>query len=196
MVQIICLHILFAKILHCIQSQLRDKLNHPANRRFLSNLMEGRMLQTTYNDRNGEKKQIKFGGLTTRGADSVLAFGRLPRPFNVNIAAYFYCRHRIRLAYPYLPIVIESFLGKGEDRYYPLELLEIQLEDNESEQLIDSNSPIGPPEQNLFELLPMIGSGIKEQKDEEEEDKLTIDEYDSARCECSQKEKKWYKLFP
>jgi hypothetical protein len=70
--------------------------------------------------------------LTKSGADSIQAYGKLPRPFNISIAAHFYARHRIRLLYPYLPCVTEHF-KKGEDRFYPMELLELVKETDEDD---------------------------------------------------------------
>jgi hypothetical protein len=81
-------------------------------------------VKTLYHDRLGLNKTFTFDGLTYRGADKILAYGRLSPLFNCTVAQYFYTRHRIRLQYPYLPCVVEKFTN-GEDRFYPLELLEL-----------------------------------------------------------------------
>lgn len=86
-----------AQILKCKVSALRDRLNHPAHRARMLAELNGRLVRTTYEDRNGFKKTFAIGGLTQQGADSLMAYGRLPRPFAVCVAAYFYTRHRIKV---------------------------------------------------------------------------------------------------
>lgn len=119
-----------AQLLNCRLRTLRDRINHPEDRVRLINALKGRKVRTTYKDRNGETKTFFADGLSALGAAHTMAYGRLPRPYNINIAGHFYCRHRIKLHYPYLPCVIEHFPG-GEDRYYPIELLEL-IDDQKS----------------------------------------------------------------
>lgn len=69
-------------------------------------------------------KTFFIGGITTQPAAFLPAYGNLPRPLNISVAAHFYCRHKLRLKNFYLPCIIER-IGKGNERYYPLELLEI-----------------------------------------------------------------------
>uniref|UniRef100_A0A914IDZ3 PAZ domain-containing protein n=1 Tax=Globodera rostochiensis TaxID=31243 RepID=A0A914IDZ3_GLORO len=111
--------------LECPPKSLRDRLNHPEDRvRVLSEVI-GRKVRTTYNDRNGMKKTFYVGGITEFGAAFTQAYGRMKGPYNVNVAAYFYTRHRIKLHHPYVPCIIEKFNGNGEDRFYPMELIEL-----------------------------------------------------------------------
>nr|CAD2191128.1 unnamed protein product [Meloidogyne enterolobii]CAD2194136.1 unnamed protein product [Meloidogyne enterolobii]CAD2197435.1 unnamed protein product [Meloidogyne enterolobii]CAD2203776.1 unnamed protein product [Meloidogyne enterolobii]CAD2203777.1 unnamed protein product [Meloidogyne enterolobii] len=112
------------RILGCSEKSLRDHLNHPDNRVLIFKEILGRKVQTTYEDQNGFKKTFRIDGLTRHGGNSLVAYGRLPFPYNVSVAAHYYARHRIRLRYPYLQCVVERFPFGGEDRYYPLELLE------------------------------------------------------------------------
>nr|CAD2134305.1 unnamed protein product [Meloidogyne enterolobii]CAD2161394.1 unnamed protein product [Meloidogyne enterolobii]CAD2204600.1 unnamed protein product [Meloidogyne enterolobii] len=112
------------RILGCSAKSLRDHLNHPDNRVLIFKEILGRKVQTTYEDQNGFKKTFRIDGLTQHGGNSLVAYGRLPFPYNVSVAAHYYARHRIRLRYPYLQCVVERFPFGGEDRYYPLELLE------------------------------------------------------------------------
>jgi hypothetical protein len=114
-----------ARILECKVADLRDMLNHPSSRSKIVKELTGKKLRTTYDDRNGMIKNFFFDGLTRKGADCTNAYGRLPRPFNVPVAAHFYARHRIRLQNPYLHCVIEKFPNGAEERYYPLELVEL-----------------------------------------------------------------------
>lgn len=121
-----------AKILGCRVSSLRDRLNHPEDREKITKLLKDRTVSTTYLDRCGFRKTFTFGGLSEKGADSTLAYGRLKRVFNCAVSVHFYARHRIKLAFPYNHCVIESF-PNGHDRYYPLELLELCKEENREE---------------------------------------------------------------
>ena len=127
-----------AHLLKCKVSALRDRLRHPADRAFVMAKLNGRTVRTTYEDRNGFKKSFTIGGLTQQGADALMAYGRLPRPFAVCVAAYYYTRHRIKvkmfminrsmnvkLHHPYHVCIIERFPDGAEDRYFPLELLEL-----------------------------------------------------------------------
>ncbi|KAL3077648.1 hypothetical protein niasHT_039440 [Heterodera trifolii] len=87
-----------------------------------------RKLITTYSDRNGFTHTLFFAGLTEEGADSVLAYGNLRRPYNVCVAAHYYARHRIMLKYPQFPCVIEKCFGQRDGplhKYYPLELVKV-----------------------------------------------------------------------
>lgn len=86
-----------AQILKCKVSVLRDRLHHPADRMRVLDELNGRLVRTTYEDRNGFKKSFTIGGLTQQGADALMAYGRLPRPFAVCVAAYYYTRHRIKV---------------------------------------------------------------------------------------------------
>jgi hypothetical protein len=115
-----------AHFLKCSIKQLSDKINHPENREKLIKHLNGRIVQTTYKDRKGEKKVIVIGGITYNGADEVLAYGKLPPQFNVTVSQHFYSRHRIRLHYPYIPCIIQK-IGT-HNHYYPMELLEFEEE--------------------------------------------------------------------
>lgn len=115
---------LCSQILKCRVADLRDLLNHPINRTKVMKSLSGKQIQTTYDDRNGMRKSFFVGGLSQKGANVLMAFGKMPRPFNISVTAYFYSRHRIRLQNPFLHCIIEKF-PNGEDRHYPLELLEI-----------------------------------------------------------------------
>lgn len=95
----------------------------------------------------------------------------------LQVCAHYYCRHRIRLHYPFHPCVVESFPPGGEDRYFPMELLE----------LIDDAKPwLG----NMFKEISMKDDDastssdtlVAESKVKMEDD----DEEDTGRGECSQ----------
>jgi hypothetical protein len=114
-----------ASILGCTEKQLRDFVNHPTNLDKLLNELKGKKVRTTYADRNGFHKTFYIDGITSEGADSLMAYGKLARPFNVCVAAHYYAHHRIRLCYPYSPCIVEKFNAGGENHFYPLELVEL-----------------------------------------------------------------------
>lgn len=123
-----------ANFLNCRVKDLRDRLNHPEERKKVNQKFFGSILTTTYKDRNDFKHTFSFIEISEQGADQLLAYGKLRKPFNCSVAAHFYARHRIRLLFPYNQCVVEKFTT-GEDRYYPLELLELK-EMGKKEQFI------------------------------------------------------------
>ncbi|KAL3120112.1 hypothetical protein niasHT_006312 [Heterodera trifolii] len=145
-----------AQILGCSTKSLRDKLNHPEDR--VKALKE---LKTFFVD-----------GISDQGAAFIPAYGRLRQPYNINIAAHFYARHRIKLHLPYVPCVVEKYSGCGEDRYYPMELLEIVGDDYKERWL-----------GNLFTEIEDIPTKRLGQVEEAEEND---DDNDGGRDECSQ----------
>lgn len=167
-----------ARILNCPIKTLRDKLNHPSDRKLVLNTLIGRKVQTTYKDRNGFQKTFFIGGITTKGADTVSAYGRLTRPFNINIAAYFYTRHRIKLHHPFLHCIIERFPKGGEDRYYPMELL--QLVEDRVECNGWAQPPPSPPGTKCAHQLFKELDSIKEEKEEEQESEEEEEDYEDS----------------
>lgn len=124
------------RILKCGNvKSLRDRLNHPIDRALILKFLLGKKVRTTYMDRNGMAKTFFVGGITSQPAAFLPAYGKLPRLFNISVTAHFYARHRLRLKNSYLPCIIER-IGNGNDRFYPLELLEIV---DEGDQLWKSN---------------------------------------------------------
>ena len=112
------------RILGCSPQSLWAELNDVLKRDRVVRNLQGSIVKTLYHDRLGLKKSFTFDGLTWRGANKTLAYGRLNPIFNCTIVQFFYTRHGIRLQYPYLPCVVEK-VANGEDRFYPLELLEL-----------------------------------------------------------------------
>jgi hypothetical protein len=169
-----------ARILNCKPSQLREKLAHTGKREELIRRMpyyiSSKKMHTTYKDRKGEKREFKFGGITEEGADAIKAFGRLSRPFNMSVVQYFYAKHGIRLQFPYLPCVIERFPVGAEDYNYPMELVEMEMEE---QQFYELPMPcwFTPPEHalHLFGNLSLgenSSQNVKEKANEEEDPSL------------------------
>lgn len=186
-----------AKILKCKVKELRDRLNHPADRECILKELEGKKVRTTYQDRNGFTKTFFLGGISLKGAVDIPAFGRLRRPFNISVCAYFYARHKLRLHHPYLHCVIENSCLNGEPRYYPMELVTLVTEPEGSESL-HLNSTLTPKIINFGQLFREINldngkeSSWKSMHSYEEEIHASheVDEdeqsYKLGRASCSQ----------
>ncbi|KAL3092840.1 hypothetical protein niasHT_030029 [Heterodera trifolii] len=168
-----------AQLLKCPVKLLRDRLNHPEDRALVLKHLIGRKVRTTYNDRNGLTKTFFIGGISAQGAAFLPAYGHLRNPFNINVAAHFYARHRIKLHFPYVPCIVERFSGGGEDRHYPMELLE----------LIDDNMDIDNNNNWLGNLFTEIDDNDKSSTSSHHTSLHLIledDDMDIGRNECSQ----------
>jgi hypothetical protein len=161
-----------AKLLNCSPKALREHINHPINWVRIENLLMHRKTQTCYLDRKGQHKTVKVNGLTRKAATKLMAYGKMNAKYNVSVCQHFYARHRVRLLFPELPCVIEHF-PKGEDRFYPLEMLKFLDEPI-------SNDWLG----NMFKE---ITSGDKKKKEEEADNDKVEEDVDFARSDCSQK---------
>ena len=126
-----------ADFLGCPIKSLREEMHLPENQYRIIEKFKGQKVRTNYKSKDGEQKLMIIDGFTRNGADRMPAYGRLAKPYNISVAAHFYARHRIRLRYPFIPCVIQHF-DKGENRYYPLELME--LLDYDDEELAPINS--------------------------------------------------------
>uniref|UniRef100_A0A915NXV7 PAZ domain-containing protein n=1 Tax=Meloidogyne floridensis TaxID=298350 RepID=A0A915NXV7_9BILA len=123
-----------SKILDCTPENVRYRLNNKSDRDRVLCEIRGKALKTNYLDRNGSKQIIYCDGITTHCSHQLMAFGNLRSPFNICVSAYFYARHRILLKYPYQQCI------QYKNLYYPLELLELYSDMEETET--DSDSPI------------------------------------------------------
>nr|CAD2167459.1 unnamed protein product [Meloidogyne enterolobii]CAD2175532.1 unnamed protein product [Meloidogyne enterolobii]CAD2184747.1 unnamed protein product [Meloidogyne enterolobii]CAD2186842.1 unnamed protein product [Meloidogyne enterolobii]CAD2197505.1 unnamed protein product [Meloidogyne enterolobii] len=132
-----------ANILCCTVKSLRCYLNHPESKKLILKKLQGRKVETTYTDKNGMKRSFFIGGLSNEGANVIPAYGRLSKPFNISVTQHYYAKHRIRLQNPYLQCIIEQIPNKTEsfkeNRYYPMELLEIVKEEEDEEKIPNSN---------------------------------------------------------
>ena len=72
-------------ILRCRPEELQHRLNHPMARARILNALRGRRVRTTYVDRNGFRKVFHIGGLSVQGANMLMAYGSLPRPYNTSV---------------------------------------------------------------------------------------------------------------
>nr|CAD2187348.1 unnamed protein product [Meloidogyne enterolobii] len=162
-----------ANILCCTVKSLVTLLNHPENRKLILKKLQGCKVATTYTDKNGMKKSFTISGLSKEGANVIPAYGRLSKPFNISVTAHYYAKHRIRLQNPYLHCIIEQFPNKTgsfkENRYYPLELLELVKEEEKEEKTL-----------NLSESFKVTSKRVPSPKDKliivDEDDEVNFDQ--------------------
>nr|CAD2167493.1 unnamed protein product [Meloidogyne enterolobii] len=118
-----------ARLLECSVLSLSGHLVNPQTRIKVMKEFLDRKVQTTYLNKDYQRKTFLFGGLTRKGANRIRAYGRLRSHYNVTISQHFYTRHRIRLRNPYLNCVIDRRPFE-KDRFYPLEVLEFVDEEH------------------------------------------------------------------
>lgn len=155
----------FCIILNCTPHSLQEKLFHPTSRNLAMKNFQGCLVQTTYKNRLGFTRTFSIDGLSRNGADLIIAYGRLP---NYSLSTYHFVHYNIRLHYPNLPCVVEKFADGGEDRYYPLELLQLAEDNKIKHDLVPPTDYLG----NLFTKIKMVPKTTKhvESKGEEEDD--------------------------
>uniref|UniRef100_A0A1I8BXC3 PAZ domain-containing protein n=1 Tax=Meloidogyne hapla TaxID=6305 RepID=A0A1I8BXC3_MELHA len=138
-----------SKKLNCPAYLVRYRLMYQENANLMAKFIQGNgPLETTYQDRNGQRSRIICNGVTTCGAHLLKAYGDLSYPFNISIAAYFFAHHKIRLLYPFHPCVIERTCtdnGGICERYYPLELLRFIPSESSTPSTISSSISFIPP---------------------------------------------------
>nr|CAD2175749.1 unnamed protein product [Meloidogyne enterolobii] len=122
-----------SNILDCNNDNVKQRLSIKCDRDRILDEIRGKVLKTTYFDRNGNIQKIYCDGLTTLGSHQLMAYGNLRKPFNISVSAYFHARHKILLKYPFHQCV------HFKDCYYPLELLTLVVEDFDDP---DSDCPI------------------------------------------------------
>lgn len=173
-----------ARLLNCKVKTLRDEINHPSNKLILQKALVGRKARTTYEDRNGLNKTILIGGITSKDGNSLPAYGRLAKQFNISVVQHFYARHRIKIRHPYLPCAIEKF-ASGEDRYYPFEMLELVEEKEIKPLFVQTPNANKKWLDNMFKTIGETSSPdiIMNNEENNEDDK---NDEDSWRSCCSQ----------
>jgi hypothetical protein len=60
--------------LNCPENKLEEFLNNPAIKQLVERYLDGKLLRTTYKDRNGRCKEFKFGRLTDKTAATLYAY--------------------------------------------------------------------------------------------------------------------------
>ena len=98
-----------ASLFKCEVNALQEHLNHPLAVNKVDAFMKDKRLRTTYLNRYGTKKEVKYTKLSLKSATQQEAYeGYL----GISVRVHFYCRHRIRLLFPSLKCVSE--LNKKE----------------------------------------------------------------------------------
>lgn len=180
-----------ARILQCRYFQFEEVLHGRGNYEKLlielENLCCPRTLKTSYKDRNGLYIHFNYGGLTLDGPTSIPAFGHLSRIYNISVCAFYYIRHRIRIIYPYFPCVIEKCPG-GELRHYPIELVEIELDQQQFDSLPLPcwYSSTAREALHLFDSLSLQDSSNASTSQQQQEEVEGEEEDGGGRNQCSQ----------
>jgi hypothetical protein len=68
------LTVALSKLLYCEPKHLQEFLNNPITKNSVEEYLKGKKLFTTYCDKQGEKKEVKFGGITLKSAAELYAF--------------------------------------------------------------------------------------------------------------------------
>ena len=68
------LTVALSKLLHCEPKNLQEYLNNPLSKNYVEEYLKGKKLLTTYCDKQGEQKEVKFGGITLKSAAELYAF--------------------------------------------------------------------------------------------------------------------------
>jgi len=119
-----------ASLFKCEVNALQEHLNHPLAVNKVDAFMKDKRLRTTYLNRYGTKKEVKYTKLSLKSATQQEAYeGYL----GISVRVHFYCRHRIRLLFPSLKCVSE-LNQKGNAKHYPIELLEIFADEEDNKE--------------------------------------------------------------
>lgn len=63
-----------SKLLNCEPKNLTEYLNHPGVHQKVEEFLRGKKLKTTYLDKEGKRKDVKFGEITLKSASELYAF--------------------------------------------------------------------------------------------------------------------------
>ena len=79
----------FTKLLNCEAIALHDYLNHPTALTKITSFLKGKKLRTTYLNRNLEKDDVPFGGISLKPASTQPAYEGF---LGVTVQQHLYCR--------------------------------------------------------------------------------------------------------
>ncbi|KAH7715595.1 hypothetical protein AAVH_17033 [Aphelenchoides avenae] len=106
--------------LQCPPRKLGEMLNHPRHFFRAQEFLKTKKIRKLY--RSGDTNRLmQASHLTVQGADQCKAYEGF---LSVSVRQHFYCRHRIRLMYPTLPLVAVQVKG-SHFAYYPAELMTV-----------------------------------------------------------------------
>uniref|UniRef100_A0A914PFS2 PAZ domain-containing protein n=1 Tax=Panagrolaimus davidi TaxID=227884 RepID=A0A914PFS2_9BILA len=74
---------------------------------------------------NLKGRELCFTDFTNTNAFNTYAFGGF---LGVSVMQYFYCKYKLKLKYPYLPLMAHTVPSGHHVEYHPLELLDIHFE--------------------------------------------------------------------
>lgn len=109
------------ELLQCHDFELEDELKDENVRRRVESFLKTKRLFTNYK----AKKAIVFKGITNKlNAATAMAYNGY---LNITIQQHYYCRHRIKLEFPHLPLAVQYTHHMRS--FFPLEVLDIHDDD-------------------------------------------------------------------
>lgn len=114
---------MLSRLFNCRETELADTLNHPINVQKASEYLQGKSLETSYSDRDGEHRALDFNGFSTHNSAQQMAYNGYLR---ITVQQHFYIRHRIRLLYPNIKCIMAYAKSGRAMGYYPAELIRLK----------------------------------------------------------------------
>lgn len=77
-----------SKLLNCEPKNLAEYLNHPGVHQKIEEFLRGKKLKTTYLDKEGKRKDVKFGEITLKSASELYAFEGFLGIFSIHLLKF------------------------------------------------------------------------------------------------------------
>ena len=109
------------QLLDCDEFELVSRLRIQSNRVLVEKSLAGKTLYTLYSDKPHE---VVFHGLSIGDSRTTKAYNGY---LDITVQQHFYVRHRNKLSYPLLPLVVHIQKNSSHRSFYPMELLIITV---------------------------------------------------------------------
>ena len=108
------------EVCNCTEKELYQLLQQPFYRFLVEESLQNQKLYTLHNI----SQEIKFRGLSVTHSSNTYAYNGY---LGITVQQHYFSRHRIRLQYPRLPMVIH-LTSTQRQLYYPIEVLGIHID--------------------------------------------------------------------
>ena len=117
------LDLVISNYLSCDRRELYEKLKDTSIHSKVVRHFEGRLLVTTYKNKEGKYKEFILKDISYKGADEQYAYNGF---MEMTVKQHFFARHEIKLRFPFNPCAIE-ITGKTNQHYnyFPLETVKL-----------------------------------------------------------------------
>ena len=117
------LDLVISNYLNCDRRELYEKLGDTSIHSKVVRHFEGRLLVTTYKNKEGKYKEFILKDVSYKGADEQYAYNGF---MDMTVKQHFFARHEIKLRFPFNPCAIE-ITGKSNQHhnYFPLETVKL-----------------------------------------------------------------------